>query len=163
MKIRVLHIMDKLSWSLENMLNAIGAVILTLLAYLAEIKGSIHVMWALMFFDLMVGLKKSFSIDKKRFKMDKFKNWLVFVLLSTAVIAFVFAVEVEMIMGRAKVYNGFTLLISAFILTNIIRNAEILTGRFIFTVLLDFVNERIKKWAGVDLKSYEKNKDDEKH
>jgi magnesium-transporting ATPase (P-type) len=157
MKINTAHRMDKLSWVFENLLNFIGGCILTLLAYLAEIKGSIHVMWIMMVFDLFIGLRKSYKIDKAAFKMEKFRNWLSFVLLSTAVIGFVFAIEREMVgMEHPRVYNGFTILITGFVLSSIMRNAEAITKKYIFTALLDFINERVRKFTGIDLKQYEK-------
>lgn len=157
MNINTTNRMDKLSWVFENLLNFIGGCILALLAYLAEIKGSIHVMWIMMVFDLFIGLRKSYKIDESKFRMDKFRNWLSFVLLSTAVIGFVFAIEREMMgMEHPKVYNGFTILITGFVLSSIMRNAEAITKKYIFTALLDFINERVKKFTGIDLKQYEK-------
>lgn len=157
MNINTSHRMDKISWLLENALNLIGGCILAVLAYLAEIKGSIHVMWIMMVFDLFVGLRKSYKIDKAAFKMGKFRNWLSFVLLSTAVIGFVFAIEREMVgIEHPRVYNGFTILITGFVLSSIMRNAEAITKKYIFTALLDFINERVRKFTGIDLKQYEK-------
>lgn len=145
---------------LKQIANLIVGLVLSLLAYLIEIRGSVHLMWIAMIIDLFVGLLKSRYADKKTFEMIKFFQWLVFVFIATALISLVYAVELELIKVQSpSTYLYFTLIITGFVIVNIVRNGEKLTNKYIFTIILDELHKLLKKLSNIDFKKYEKNKD----
>lgn len=143
-------------FKIKNLLDTLGVVLVTLLTYFSEMKFSLHIMWVTMVFDLAVGLWKAKRVDKLRFSAKKFKYWLEYVAISTGVVLLIYATEHEMIWGDSGFYKGFMLLIIGFTLNSIIRNGESITGKFIFTALLDYVNSKVLILTGVDLKKYNK-------
>jgi FtsH-binding integral membrane protein len=155
------NVLDKLSWFFETTLNFVGALVFTGVAYLAEIKGSIHIMWLVMIADLFVGIWKSKRVNKERINLKKIKYWVEFVLINTMVVALTYGIEKEMIGVSPRYYNGFTILITGFTLTSILRNAELLTEKYIFTILIDLTNDKIKAWIGIDLRKYKTERDEQ--
>ena len=148
---------EKFQWLFQNLLNLIGGLIIAAIAYLMEIKGTFHIMWIVMVIDLFIGILKSKIVTRQPFQMRKFLLWLLFVFISTAVVALVFATEKELGGVEPVSYKGFIILIVGFVISSILRNTEKLTNQYIFTVLLDFINKAVKKVTNVDLKKYEKD------
>ncbi len=151
--------MDTMNWLLKNALNIIGGTFIALVSYLAEIRYSIYVMWSAMFFDLIFGLFKSRLISKERFQMSRFREWMVFVIAATVLVVLVYSTEVEIVRSKYALdaYSWFMLIITGFVISSIIRNVERLTNKYVFTALLNFINDKIKMITGVNLSRYEKN------
>lgn len=155
--------MDRL-YSMENLIkqfvNFVVGLIVSLLAYLIEIKGSVHLMWIAMIIDLFIGVLTAKYADKKPFDMFKFFLWVVFVFISTCLISLVYAVELELLkLQKPTAYQYFTLIITGFTIVNIIRNGERLTKKYIFTIILDELYKLFKKIINIDFKKYENDKD----
>lgn len=148
--------LERIEWFLQGALHVIGGLCISLIAYLAEIRGDFYLMWICMFFDLGFGLLKSKLVDKQPFKMAKFLLWLLFVLASTAVVGLVFAIERQHLGIEPIAYRGFALIITGFVLFSIVRNVEKMTKKYIFTIILDMLNSFFKRVTNVDLKKYEK-------
>lgn len=152
--------MDKFEWFFQNLfqgiLNFFGGLIIALIAYLMEIKGTFHLMWITMVIDLFLGIVKSRRVNNEKFKMSKFLLWLLFVLVSTAVVAIVYSTEKELGGMSPVSYKGFIVLIIGFVVSSIVRNAEKITKKYVFTILLDEISRIFKRITGVDLNKYEK-------
>lgn len=138
-------------------INFIWGIILAGVGFLADIRGSFHLMWITMLIDLLVGLAKSKWVNKEPFIMSKFLMWIAFVFLATALIALVYATEIQIIKDTSpSVYNKFALVIICAVIVSIIRNGEKITGKKVFTSLLDLIAKTVKRITSIDIKKYDK-------
>lgn len=140
-------------YRVNTVLDLLGCFIIGVLSYFAEIRFSIYIMWFALFVDLIVGLRKSRKIDNVKFSADKFKKWMGYVALATSLVLMVYATEEEMMFYQPNFYNGFIFIITIFTIYSIIKNGEALTGKYVFTILLDFINKQFKKLTGLNLKN----------
>jgi len=138
-------------------INFVWGIILAGVGFLADIRGSFHLMWIAMVIDLVVGLGKSKWVNKEPFIMNKFLLWLLFVFLATALISLVYATEIIIIKDTdPSVYNKFALVIICAVIVSIIRNGEKITGKKVFTSLLDVIAKTVKRITTIDIKKYDK-------
>ena len=148
-----------MNWFSSHIGNTIAGIIMAVLAYLSEIKGAVHVMWAIMAFDLIVGILASLIKKKEKFCMKK-----VFVAIGrgigvTVFVALLYAMDKEMHQKTVASFNIAAWLISGFFLWSFAENMYTLTGGRIFEVLKSYINKRVENATGVDLKpASDKNK-----
>lgn len=132
---------------------------MAVLAYLAEIKGAVHVMWIIIAFDLLAGIAVSVWKRKEKFCMKK-----VFIAIGrtigvTVFVALLYAMDKEMHQKTVASYNIAAWLVSGFFLWSFAENMHDLTGGRIFEILKSYINKRVENTTGVDLKpASDKNK-----
>ncbi|WP_321321476.1 phage holin family protein [Labilibaculum sp.] len=148
-----------MNWFSTHIGNTIAGIALAVLAYLAEIKGAVHVMWIIIAFDLIAGIMASLIKRKEKFCMKK-----VFVAIGRAIgvtvfVALLYAMDKEMNQKTIASYNIAAWLISGFFLWSFAENMFDLTGGRIFEILKTYINKRVENTTGVDLEpAPDKNK-----
>ena len=145
----------------SNIGKFLTGVIVAAFAYLAEIKGAIHVMWVVIAFDLLAGTAASLLKRKERLSMKKFTIALFRALGVTVFVALLFAMDKEMHQKVAASHNIAAWLISGYFLWSFAENMDTLTGDRIFGVLKAYLNKRVHNTTGVDLESAHKPNNNE--
>jgi len=121
------------------------------LCYFLEIKGAIHVMLAIMAFDLLAGIIASMWRRQEHFSMSKFSLaaarasiFIVFVLL-------IYALDKETHQDFAATYYIAVWIISGGYLWSFLKNAAQIFGGGIFKILQAFVKKQVEEKTGFDI------------
>ena len=144
---RILNLLD---WIISHTVNLITGLFLAALAYFANLKGAIHVMWAAFILDLLVGYLTSRKLRNERFNISKAFIMLERMLIASAVLLLLFALDKETNQEFIHVYNLMAWLISGMLCYSLLDNGDKLTGGKFFTTLKTFLGSRIKEQTGVD-------------
>ena len=146
----------------DDILNVAWTSLVAALGFLAAIKGNLHLMWSFMIVDLALGITKSIRVDKGRFKTDKFMKWCLYVLIMTVLVSQVYWAETSMGGEKPIYYKLFIIIIIAVAFYSALINAEAITEKYIFTVIKDYLNEKVIKHFGIDLSKYIKREERKK-
>lgn len=139
-----------LNWINEHYWNIVFGLLISIINYFTEIKGSVNVMLFVFLIDLVLGIWASTKLDKKRFSTQKFFIAIVRALVSVVFIAVLFSMGKEMHIG-SDLYNYAAWLVTGFILFSAAENAYRLTGGKYFLVLKKLLAKKIEENTGVDI------------
>jgi phage-related holin len=140
-----------INWISNHLFNAICGVVTAILAYFAEIQGAVHVMWAIMAFDLVTGILSSVIIRKQKFSMSKVFLGIGRAFVASIFVFFLYAMDKEMKQTFAASYNIAGWLVSGFYLWSASENADELFGGRIFGVLKYFFARKVESASGYNL------------
>src|SRR5512135_1784315 len=149
----IARILNLLDWIISHAWNLITGIVLAALAYFANLKGAIHVMWAAFILDFLLGYITSHKLRKERFSMNKAFIMLERMLIASAVILLLFAIDKETGQEYIQVYNIMAWLISGMLCWSVLDNGDKLTGGKFFGTIKTFLSNKIKEQTGVELEN----------
>lgn len=140
-----------IEWLYSHLYNTVCGIFFAVLGYFAEIQGAVHVMWAVLVFDLITGIFVSLQVRKEKFSMSKFFKAIERAIGVTILVGLLYAMDKEMHQELAASYNIAAWLISGFYLWSASENMDTLTGGKIFGILKGFLAKRVEQSTGIDL------------
>ena len=144
-----------MDWLYNHFYNLLCGLFLAIVGYFSEIQGAVHVMWATLAFDLVVGIMASLLKRKEKFSMSKAFTAVGRAIGATVLVALLYAMDKEMHQDVAATYNIAAWLIAGFYVWSASENMDQLTGGKIFRVLSGFIEKRVEDTAGFDLNETE--------
>ena len=146
----ITKLINLVDWCITHTWNMITGIFLAALAYFANLKGAIHVMWAAFVLDLLLGYLASRNLRKEKFSMNKAFIMLERMLIASAVLLLLFALDKETHQDYIHLYNIMAWLISGMLCWSALDNGDKLTGGKFFGVLKTFLGNKIKEQTGID-------------
>ena len=147
----ITRILNLLDWCISHTVNLITGLFLAALAYFANLKGAIHVMWAAFVLDFIFGYITSRKLRKEKFSMNKAFIMLERMLIASAVILLLFAIDKETGQDYIHLYNIMAWLISGMLCYSFLDNGDKLTGGKFFGAIKTLLTNKIKEQTGVEL------------
>lgn len=140
-----------ISYISEHQDNIFYAFLVWFFSYFAEIRGSVTVMAVAFLFDLIFGIAKSKLITKEKFSAHKFWQQ-TFRFMIVLIIAFLLmAMDKENNQDVVSVYNGFTWLVTGFLIYSIAENGFALTKWDFFIILKSFIKKKTETITDIDI------------
>ncbi len=108
----LIKILNSIAWIFDNIWNLIVGIIVYLIAYFAEVKGGVHIMFFAFIADFFLGIIKSRVMNKEKFKMNKAFIAFMRFLISIVIISLLFGMDTEMDQSTISMYKIFTYLVT---------------------------------------------------
>jgi len=144
-----------IDWLSNHFYNSICALFFAVIGYFSEIQGAIHVMWAALALDLVVGILTSVIKKREKFSMSKAFIGIGRAIGASCLVALLYAMDKEMHQEVAATYNIAAWLISGFYAWSASENMDTLFGGRIFGILKTFFAKRVEDQTGIKLKESE--------
>ncbi len=141
------------NWLSDHFYNTLCGIFFAVIGYFSNIQGAVHVMWAALAFDLVVGILASIVKRKEKFSMSKAFTAIGRAIGATVLVALLYAMDREMHQEVAATYNIAAWLIAGFYAWSASENMDHLAGGKIFRMLAGFIEKRVEDTAGIDLKA----------
>lgn len=141
-----------INWWSDHFWNFVAGVFFTLIAYFAELKGSIHVMWIAFVLDLIIGIWASLHAGGK-FSMEKAFVAFQRMGLASMLVMLLFAMDKEMDQDYISMYKIISWLISGFLAYSIAENGFKITGDKLFLVIKSTIKKKVSERADVDIEN----------
>lgn len=146
-----------LNWWSDHFWNTVAGFFFAIIAYFAEIKGAVHVMWSAFLIDLFIGIIASYQVKKEKFSMKKAFVALERMIIATVVVMLLYAVDKEMNQNIVSMYNIVAWVITGFMIYSIAENGFQMTGGKLFLVIKSLLRKKVQDNTGVDLENTESN------
>lgn len=145
------RIIAALNWSVDHYWNIVTAIFFAVLSYFADIKGAFHVMFAAFTVDMVLGIMASKKIKNEKFSMTKFFLAIYRMMISTALVMLLFAMDKEMHQDTVSLANGVAWLISGFLAYSAAENGYQLTGVKLFLSIKKQIKKKVKDVTGFNI------------
>jgi len=140
-----------IDWLYDHFYNTVCAVFFAVIGYFNEIQGAVHVMWAALALDLVVGILASVIKRKEKFDMSKAFTGIGRAIGATCLVALLYGMDKEMHQSVAATYNIAAWLVSGFYAWSASENMDELFGGRIFGLLKMFFEKRVEDQTGINL------------
>lgn len=150
-----------MNWLCDHIYNTICAIFFAVIGYFAQIQGAVHVMWAVLAFDLLTGILAAMLKRHEKFSMSKAFTAIGRAIGATILVMLLYAMDKEMKQTIAASYNIAAWLISGFYLWSSSENMDELFGGRIFGILKVFFARRVEKTTGINLNNTQEQNENE--
>jgi phage-related holin len=132
------------------------SILVAITGYFSPVKNVIHVMCAVIIFDLIFGLWAA-KVQGKGWCEIKMWRTIHKLLIAIVLILLLYAIDKEIGSTFIKLHLVIAWLISGFEIWSILKSASKISGLRIFQVLGEFMEDKINSQTGVNIKDDENN------
>lgn len=141
-----------MKWLLQHLYNFFSGIVVTLMGYFTPIKGVIHVMVIAIILDLIFGIIAA-RCRKEGIKSSKLWRTAYKLFIAVAVVALLYAMDVEIGVEIIQLHRLVAWLITGFEVWSILESGGQITNHKLFRILKKYMEDKVESVTGVDLKA----------